>query len=483
MQENEFEKRVQQKMDGFTLLPREDVWNQVETRIKKERNRKPLFIWMFAGLLLLGGAGAWWYIDNQGEPVAGSSAGRTIAHNDNATKHSNLHKTDTIRNNETTTVNKDHLDGKPPEQQTSIKSQQRHGARVSRIKNYKVANVPGIRANSYKKSLPEKRTDTYTGTQLAAHQPKKADVYKSRDRITDWARRDLPLHKHYKAPEDLIRDSIQRSLTINVKPKITPETSAVSQPAATKHKVAGTKGWKFGLSLYGGFSDNVSGIKLFGAKSLMSDAYLNSPNYSSNAGSASSPILPPLQHKSAGSFGVGAFAKRQLSKRFDLSIGIDYHYFSTASKVGTKVNVNRSFYDTATMKLASVEATYGNGQTTNFANKYHVLQVPIDVAYRLNRNVGKPITFSLGVAPAFLISSQALYLNKSANVYYEDKHQFKSFMLFGQSTIMFTAVTSSKYNITAGPVFQYGFNSFSKWQTGTNQHLIFTGIKTNIILK
>ena len=135
------------------------------------------------------------------------------------------------------------------------------------------------------------------------------------------------------------------------------------------------------------------------------------------------------------------------------------------------------------MKLASVEATYGNGQTTTFTNKYHVLQLPIDFGYRLNRNAQKPITYSLGVSPAFLISSQALYLNRSANVYYEDKHQFKNFLLFGQSSLTFTAIPASKYNITVGPVFRYGFNSFSKSQTGTNQHLLFTGIKTNIVLK
>ncbi|MGZ5136142.1 MAG: hypothetical protein ACXWCG_13375, partial [Flavitalea sp.] len=54
MAENEFEKKVQQKMDGFNLDPTPAVWTSVQARIRKEKKRRFLFWWL---LLLAGGIG------------------------------------------------------------------------------------------------------------------------------------------------------------------------------------------------------------------------------------------------------------------------------------------------------------------------------------------------------------------------------------------------------------------------------------------
>ena len=487
-------------MEEFTLLPKDAVWDQVEARIKKERNRKPLFIWMLAGLLLLGGAGAWWYISNESTTSMATSTGGTVTEKDveapNSTTNilkqkqepaaaphskaediagentSNNSGDNTGNNVGGNTGNKvDVLAAGKSEKITSFRKK-KTGATVLQSGSDHVKTNAAVNSSQQPTSLKQVNE---TGN-------KTAGVDRAGDLTSD---ENLPLHKHYKTPEDLMRDSMQRALSIKRKANNNMDTSSIVNEKKTLNKVSSPKQWKTGFTLYGGLSDNVGGLSVFGAKSLAAYDYRqNVSNSNSGTGVTSPPSsLPPLQHKAAGSFGVGAFAKRQLSKRIDITVGLDYRYFSTNSPVGTRRNTSLVVYDSLLMTQSRISSYYGGGDTVSIVNKYHLLQLPLDFGFRLNKNAGRPIVISLGVTPALIIGSDALYLNRGSNLYYSDKHQFKKFMLFGQSALMFTAVSTRSFSVSAGPAFQYGLNSFSKRQTGTNQHLLFTGIKTNIIFK
>src|SRR5690242_18897209 len=63
MQENNFEKSVQQKLDELQLTPSEPVWQKVEAAIKKRRERRLVF-WLLPTLLLTGGL-FWWQLTPQ----------------------------------------------------------------------------------------------------------------------------------------------------------------------------------------------------------------------------------------------------------------------------------------------------------------------------------------------------------------------------------------------------------------------------------
>ena len=54
MQENEFEKRLQEEMGEFRLRPSDDVWNKIDVQLrKKKRRRIVFFIFLLAGLSLM----------------------------------------------------------------------------------------------------------------------------------------------------------------------------------------------------------------------------------------------------------------------------------------------------------------------------------------------------------------------------------------------------------------------------------------------
>src|SRR5687767_15479819 len=58
MAENEFEKRVQDKLEQFNLAPTPGVWQTVTDRVRKEKKRRFLFFWILLGLLVGGGGTA-----------------------------------------------------------------------------------------------------------------------------------------------------------------------------------------------------------------------------------------------------------------------------------------------------------------------------------------------------------------------------------------------------------------------------------------
>jgi apolipoprotein N-acyltransferase len=71
MQENEFEKRLQEEMEEFRLRPSEVVWNKIEDELKKKKRRRVVFfIFLLAGLSLVGYSGYNLFTPGKKNPVA-----------------------------------------------------------------------------------------------------------------------------------------------------------------------------------------------------------------------------------------------------------------------------------------------------------------------------------------------------------------------------------------------------------------------------
>src|SRR5687768_892775 len=65
MPANEFEKNVQQKMEGFKLNPSGEVWQGVERRIRREKRRRGMFYLLLLGGLLLGSGVTFLLLNNK----------------------------------------------------------------------------------------------------------------------------------------------------------------------------------------------------------------------------------------------------------------------------------------------------------------------------------------------------------------------------------------------------------------------------------
>ncbi len=93
MEENNFEKRVQQEMSDLRIHPSDAVWENVKLRIEKKKSRRRVFLIFFLGVLLLSGG---YFIFNSPRPLKTSE---TTFNNDSKEKAINesKDKDDTIK--------------------------------------------------------------------------------------------------------------------------------------------------------------------------------------------------------------------------------------------------------------------------------------------------------------------------------------------------------------------------------------------------
>ncbi|HKB44053.1 MAG TPA: hypothetical protein VKC90_06680, partial [Chitinophagaceae bacterium] len=77
MPENEFEKKVQQRMEELEFTPSGEVWKEVEYRIRKEKKKRRFFFWLPLLSLALGGGitAAIWLTNNNENHIAQTKEG------------------------------------------------------------------------------------------------------------------------------------------------------------------------------------------------------------------------------------------------------------------------------------------------------------------------------------------------------------------------------------------------------------------------
>lgn len=462
MQADEFEKKIQHKMEGFELVPDDEVWKQVSVRIKKEKTeRRVLFYWLLTGFVFLAGTSAWWFINNENNRKLVIKDGSHAA-----SKEVNDRLKQSI-NNSSPGFYKPRAETK--KSMAFIQKDRVKQKLASEIKNKVPAKI------KYAEVIKELNVNRGKDNRKA---------YKAETQIP-WS---LPPHIFYKPRSAATAKdtSLKNNSVYDKKTNFINETAVNTIAKETiQAKRQRNKKWNFGFTVYSGISDNLSGMPLL-EKSYALDSY--TPEGSSlngnllQIGNYNYNINTSNNFNSAFSFGLGFFVKKQLTQRVSLSGGIDFHSYRVKSTVGRKVNEQRSFYDSSEEKALSVNGFYTVGNSVTYLTKYQLLELPINLALQLNKNQERPLLISAGISPGYLLSSNALYANPSANAYYVDKEKFHHFQLSMQSGLMFTVSGTNNYLVSAGPAVQYGFTNATR-AADAGQHLFFAGLKANIIFK
>jgi hypothetical protein len=470
MQADEFEKKIQNKLEGFELMPAGEVWKQVAIRIEKDRKKqRVLMYWFLAGFVLLAGSSAYWLINNE--------SNRNLAVNEVNT-NTNISKKENYKAKRTEPNSLKSLN-KVQKVQTPKNIAYLKKAGINRLTDSEIKNKADAKI-IFAKPAKDEQNVTFK-TNINDPDDKEQQIVKA-----------LTPHKFYNPAlaSTAKTDTVFTNNNINEKKNVQKDTAAATIAKETiQTKKESSKKWKVGFALYSGISNNLSGLSLSQEKSLAQDRF--SPNSAVNNGNNIYNTTAITNFKRSFSFGFGILLQKPLTTKIRLSAGIDYHLYIAKSIVGSKVNQQRSFYDSALQIATSVNSFYTTGYSTyssvsslvKYSNKYHLVELPVNLGYQLNKNSKKPFLISAGISPGYLISTNALYANQSANVYYADKQKFHHFLLASQVGFSFLVFSSSGYLISAGPVVQYSFTNVTKAGTGSNQHLFFTGIKANILFK
>ena len=494
MQENEFEKAIREKMDQLRLVPNDEVWNNVSEKIREDKKRRRFLFFLFS-FIFLAGATSFYFITSQNTILHSS-----LSEHNTSVKRNTFYEKDKLRPTEEIALEKANQRGKQNDDRQAeginkdettskkgIDQIEKSDASNPRKEDYILKSNPApiakkqIEANSTVKSAgPGKKIN-----QEAFDEIKENPIQIHPPNSLQGATGQKGKKDQLKQQSSLASDSLKLpSLEENIKKIETLKDSAspllANIKSSAKPKMQDKKNWRWGLTVFGGISDNLTGLASSGNSSF---SYSNANPNSPSAGQSNGGTISKLSYNTALSYGIGVFATKSFSRKISFSTGINYHFLSSISPAGTKISMPQTVYDASLQSNAFVSQVYSPGQSVDYKNKYELLELPVNFLFQFNRNGNRKLFLNTGVTPAYLVGSSALYASTTQNLYYETNEQFKKVLLLVQAGVQLSILQSRGFEITAGPQVQYGLNNMAKSATGTRQHLSSALLKVNIGLK
>lgn len=485
MEPNNFEKKVQQKLDGLKIPPSDSVWLQVEKQVgKKKTSRKIVFIFFLLSLLLL--SGSYWLFNpsNNSEKIPQLTNVVKKENNTNPVNkpplESGTHQTVNDSNSSTTIVSQKQVQNLKPNYPTKI----------SKANNKRQKNITEDSFLNPEKNIP-------VGYQ--SKQDDQAEATTPKDKITSATVSATPEEKSInenqetKVQNKTSRDSLGRTVDFHTDRLTTGSEDTARSTLATGHlttekthqeapeindsshkKLSEEKErhWAWGIVLSGGKSLLGNGVLDLSANP--NSDYLSSPNMNAgnpNAGSGgpNPNFANPSVVNNSGAFSIGAFTEKDISKKTKIALGISYKYFSLINKIGTANSTQANRYN-ATNPVHS------------YRNNFHYLEFPAFVKFQLNNNVSLPLYWQGGFNISQLISSNALQYQSNPGLYYKDNSLFNKTQ-FGLNTgFSATLFAKQKMPTTIGPYFYYRVSKLADKGLYKNKHFSFIGIQAEITI-
>jgi hypothetical protein len=189
------------------------------------------------------------------------------------------------------------------------------------------------------------------------------------------------------------------------------------------------------------------------------------------------------------SFWAGIFVQKPILNDLSVSVGLNLHYYSTKVYTGDKISNltlsnNNYIYSPSNQSLASIAAAgpgqsypyYAAGDQQTFINRYYFLEIPGSIQWQISHNPRMPLFWEGGFSLSYLVSSNAIYYNTKAGVYYKDG-EVTNRTQFNISTALMIGIPVKGIRIQVGPQLQYGLTGLLNAQTAGGQHLFYGGLK------
>jgi hypothetical protein len=489
MEQNNFEKSVQHKMDELEIHPSDLVWNNIEKKIgKRKKSKRGTILFLFFFLLLLWGG--YWFMnpgkkdsnshrslqnvfkkESKTTNITDSSSDQLVAtglsktgsiskqiskSNSTSLSQKTFPKKNSLYSKPTNIINsssqQDHMfhsiqKGPKRNKNTKTKMVKPQQEIVSGIKvkaDLQTSNPP-IEVASNPPNNPENTTEE--------------EFKEPRKEITP-----IIAQNHIASDSPIIKEPPQKKITtLAIK-----DSSSVkkSLPAIKKHP------WIFGITFSGGTS--IAGKTPVGTNYLN----LNSPGNSSNGGIPY--YYSPSAIKNSTGFIAGVIIEKNISPKTKISIGISYKYYSLMNKVGNKIDSTLSY----SLYFFSSNNSYSSTNTVNsYRNNFHYLDLPVSIKFQLNKNKRLPLFWNAGINISQLITSNALQFQSNPGIYYHDNSLFNKTQFglhTGFSVVLFS---QQKTPFAIGPNFYYSASKLADKGLYDKTHFGFIGIRAEILFR
>lgn len=468
MQERNFEKQVQQKMEELSFVPSEPVWQKVEEQIKKKRERRRILFWLLPCLLLTGGLYFWMkdYGTENKTVVTNDRPVTSIKNNSNAVVNPQPEIEVTNKKEQPKTVTS----------KTTIPSDvaaskkifaEKHTQQNFLSKNKTLANKTTVFSQPPSSKNAEEKLIAEEANKNTIEQ-RGEEEYNVTQSNTDMQ----PLQEKAEPAQDSVTalPDAKAGDTAAQKEPLTDSTKLVKPIVKTK--------WKWSAFAVAGFSGIVANKG--NAKQAASPAASDFLSYNGASFQSAAPAPAPAEDRSAlnngFAFSVGANIGRTVSKRLTITAGLQYNYYSSFNYVGRPVN-NATQNGRLNQRVdASVFYLANSSEEETYTNKYHYIGVPIAIEWKVAERL--PLQLQGGVSLSRLVATNALYYDAKQRIYYEDDSYFNKTQVALFGGLSYRLKKFRTVEVYAGPQAQFSLGNLLDNKTFGNQHLFFAGLHT-----
>ncbi len=452
MQNNEFEKQVQQKMEELHLSPADAVWENIEAALPGEKRKHRWWFLLFTFLVL--STGLFIFLKfNSGKKsnqlsVAEniSAAPPTAAQNKKADsvvipyknfQHINSDSTDAAFTN---TADKIAITSR-----TEIKITKAAAEEVLRgleesapLKKDKSLYIKG--ATKVKIKAPDSGYITEVTNNEKTEEINSTGSSATVSNVTEIT---------------ALNDSIITTVKINdSEGMVVKQNDTLSLSASTKSNIKKVENkWQYGFE----FSTGNAKIKnsLFSNQSVYSDVRFFNQVGSISTGSVAAPGSP----KSGIAYTFGFYTEKNLNPKWSLKTGLRYAYQYNNLQVGKRTDSASNFTFEMNKSIAATNY-YSTGNTNTYKNQFHLLELPIQFGYKIFKN--HSVYAEAGSSIAYLLNSNALVYSSSARAYITNPGVFNKLLLSFNAGVSVDILLKRKFAFNIGYSYKYNASSVTQ---------------------
>lgn len=498
MQESNFEKQVQQKMDELTLNPSGAVWQKVADALEKRKgNRRVIAIVLLA--LLFVGSTVFFLLNQSTKTKFDASLTDKIV----------PQKMDDIRESSggNNISSKDVVPGisdRTGESRSAGSAILPRNASVSKTTSARQIRIPALIS-------PESSGQLTTSENISNPADKKVkEVVRNKSNNINYKnRQQVKMKISSTEPEELVNEvnafvdtgnavvleddiKIDQLVTDTINKvvtdigKLSADTIAVIQILREEKKVGITKvtqpkqkaKWQFGLNFSAGFAATKSSylgiIGLGNTDELKAFDPAQSNTGTTGTGSGISIPYTPSEIKSGAGIIMGVFIQKGVSRKTNLQFGLNYKSYNSSMQIGNRVDSNLSYGGNL---FNRDNFFYRAGTKGNYKNHFHFIELPVSVRIKLGKQNKLPVYLNSGFTISQLITTNALQFDALSGSYYRDNAAFNKTQFNISAGLLLSLSGNTNNAFLIGPDLNFSLTKMANSGLYKNRHYSYIGIQ------
>jgi hypothetical protein len=484
MQENNFEKQVQQKMGSLELNPSVEVWQKLKVELEKKQDRKRGWFIFFLLLFCITGGSILW-IKNSTTNVLVKENGQTNTFSSKNVSTSQKITESVQQNQPASSIENIAVSPEakvtPKNLTSKIQSFYKADSAIS-ISNiitpihFNKENAPiSGTDNSVKKQQQKLRKNIASKTTIqiegvTVETSNAEDLYSYPAKQIAIFKLLAIAEKREKQLKTIDGQLIRNSTLLLNKKSVVQQLPSVENTTVKKQLA---KQNKFSFIINFGIGQTATASNYLGATANRTYYdYAYGLNTSTGVpGSGNIPLNIPSTIKPAAGIFLGFAAANKITQRSNLSLGLQYQLMTTTISVGQEIVTTGG------------RQSYATGNSNSYLNKYHFIQIPVEFSSQLSHFKKHNLYFNAGASISQLLHTNSLQYNNIAGQYFIGNDYFNKKIIGLSAGFSINLLKDNEAPLLLGPSFSYSITSLAGKGLYDNSHYGFLGIRLQKVLK